>query len=79
MDERDIETKAVDAYFQRSGEHAPAPSADPTTINEGGQDYVVLENTYGLLAVYEIVDGDTLKWSDYLPEGYSEDDDQRNG
>ncbi|VGO13995.1 hypothetical protein PDESU_02552 [Pontiella desulfatans] len=78
MDEKDIFTRAVDAYFQKFGEHAPAPS-DPTTINEGGKDYVVLENTYGLLAVYEIVDDNTLKWSDYLPEGYSEDDDQRNG
>jgi len=73
----DVETMALAAYFKKFGEHTSAPS-EPTVVYEGGKDYVVLENIYGILAVYEVVDDETVVWSDYLPEGYSADDDMRD-
>ena len=75
-EEIELEHQAIANYFKRFGEHAAQPS-EPQIINENGKEYVVLENTYGILAVYEIENNESLKWSNYLPEGYTVDDDMR--
>ncbi len=65
----EVEQRALNAYFRRAGAGAAQPTA-PEIVKQDGKEYVVLYNTNGQLAAYEIKADGSLRYSEVVIKGY---------
>lgn len=52
----DLEQRLFEAYFRRFGKDAQQPSQIVDYITEKSVEYAILDNIYGILAIYKLKD-----------------------